>query len=167
MGQLSHTVRTASLGTGALFLISESGRGRGAQLLVSRPDYMGFAMQATTEWKRGHIWDILATFQPHNLGTGDKCPPPLFPSFVLEGTAVLYPPRPDRGDFKSHHLQARVTALPVPPHLCFQQYMTKKFFVCFRALFASSGGGGACPSGPPWVRHCRFLAMRLSLLQAI
>ena len=48
-----------SLGTGALFLISESGRGEGAQLLASRPDYMEFA-----EWKRGHIWDILATVQP-------------------------------------------------------------------------------------------------------
>ena len=46
--------------------------GRGPQLLASRPDYIGFAMQqATTEWKRGHIWDILATVQPHSLGTGD------------------------------------------------------------------------------------------------
>ena len=41
-----------SLGTGALFLISESGREEGAQLLASRPDYMGFAMQARTEWMR-------------------------------------------------------------------------------------------------------------------
>ena len=82
-----------SLGTGALFLISESGRGRGAQLLTSRPDYMGFAMQATTEWKRGLIWDNLATVQLHSLGTGHKCPPPLpmFPSFVWKSTAVFYP----------------------------------------------------------------------------
>ena len=127
-------------------------------------------MQATTEWKRGHIWDILHCFEstvttittrgrggtvvrtaePHcqnllawglglsfpflsligeggtaisfatrlhglcnashnrmeegahlghlsyrpapELWTGDKCPPPLFPSFVWKGTAVLYQP---------------------------------------------------------------------------
>ena len=29
---------------GTVFLISESGRGEGAQLLASRPEYMGFAM---------------------------------------------------------------------------------------------------------------------------
>ena len=57
-----------SLGTGAPFLISESSPGEGAQLLASRPDYMDFAMQATTEWKRGHIWDILATVQHWDWG---------------------------------------------------------------------------------------------------
>ena len=73
MGQLSHTVRTPQpRDCGFLFNFWVwSGEG-GAQLLAWRPDCMGFAMQVTTEWKRVHIWDILATFQPHSLGTGDK-----------------------------------------------------------------------------------------------
>ena len=91
LGQLSLSSEPRSLGTGALFLISESGRGEGAQLLASRPDYMEFAMQATTEWKRGHIWDILATVQPHSFGLGISAPP-LFPSFVWKSTAAFYPP---------------------------------------------------------------------------
>ena len=66
LGQLSLTVRTPQ--PGALFLISESGLGEGAQLLASRPDYMEFAMQATTDWKRGHIWDIVSSVQPWGLG---------------------------------------------------------------------------------------------------
>ena len=75
LGQLSHSQNPAASGTGTLLLISGSGRGEGAQLLASQPDCMGFAMQVTTEWKRGHIWDILATVQSHSLGTGDKCTP--------------------------------------------------------------------------------------------
>ena len=96
-GQLSHTVRTPQPRDWALFLISESGQGEGAQLLASRPDYMGFAMQATIEWKTGYIWDILATYDssPTALGLEIIPPPPLFPSFVWEGSAVFYPPRPD------------------------------------------------------------------------
>ena len=35
-------------------------------------DYMGFAMEALTEWKMGVGGH---TLQPHSLGTGDKCPP--------------------------------------------------------------------------------------------
>ena len=78
MGQLSHTVRTPQhRDWGSLFNFLVWSR-EGAQLLASRPDCMGFAMQATTEWKRGHIWDILATVQPHSLGTEDKCTPPCF-----------------------------------------------------------------------------------------
>ena len=94
-----------SLGTGALFLISESSRGRGTQLLASRPDYMELAMQATTEWKRGHIWDILATGQPHSLGTGDKClPTPCFRVlFGKEQQCSILRDQPT-GDLKSHHL---------------------------------------------------------------
>ena len=53
LGQLSHTARTQqprdwdSLFNFLVWL------GEGAQLLASRPDYMEFAMQATTELKRG------------------------------------------------------------------------------------------------------------------
>ena len=53
------------------------------------------------------------------------------------------------GDLKSHNLQAGATALSVPPHIIFFQ---QDMFL--RALTASSGGGGMCPSAPyPWVRH--------------
>ena len=69
LGQLSLTVRTPQpRDWGSLFNFSASGRGVGAQLLASRPDYMEFIMQATTEWKRGHILDILATVQPWEWG---------------------------------------------------------------------------------------------------
>ena len=121
-----------SLGTGALFLISESGRGRGAQLLTSRPDYMGFAMQATTEWKRGLIWDNLATLLLHSLGTGHKCPPPPSPCFrVLFGKVQQCSILCDQttGDLKSHHLQARGHSSICAPHLFFQQYMKKTPFL--------------------------------------
>ena len=61
----------AAYGLGPLFNFSESGLGRGAQLLILTLrllDYMGFAMEATTEWKLGEGH----TLQPHSLGTGDK-----------------------------------------------------------------------------------------------
>ena len=98
LGQLSHTVRTPQprdwgslfnfwIWSGEHFSCTAEGKGGwwggGAQLLGSRPGCMGFAMQVTTEWKRGHIWDILATVQPHSLGTGDKCTP-LVSEFCLE-----------------------------------------------------------------------------------
>ena len=55
LGQLSLTVRTPQpRDWGSIFNFGVwSGGGGGAQLLASRPDYMEFAMQATTEWKRG------------------------------------------------------------------------------------------------------------------
>ena len=121
-------------------------------------------MQGTTEWKRGHIWDILATIQPHSLGTGDKCPlPHCFR--VLFGKVQQCSILRDQttGDLKSHHLQAGVTALSVPPP--FSAVHEKKILLLFlRALIASSGGGGGtCPSCPPWVRHCdRYLAVNVS-----
>ena len=123
----------------ASFLISGSGRGEGAQLLGWRPDCMGFAMQVTTEWKRGHFWDILATFQPHSLGTGDKCPPPCFR--VLFGNVQQCSILRDQTteDLKSHHLQAGVTALSVPPPFLSAVH---DFLDFLRALTASSGGGG-------------------------
>ena len=145
LGQLSHTVIPRNLGTGALFLISESGRGEGAQLLASRLDYMEFEMQATIEWKRGHIWDILATVQPHSFGLGISAPPCFR---VLFGKVQQCCISHDQttGDLKSHHLQAGVTALSVPPSPpFFQQYMKKVFLLFFKGthgLFGGGGGGG-------------------------
>ena len=115
-------------------------------------------MQATTEWKRGHIWDILATVQPHSLWTGISALPPCFRVLFgnVQQCSVLRDPT--TGDLKSHHLQAGVETLSVSP-LFFQQYMNKKvFFSCvfLRALMASSGGGHVPLSPPPplhWVRH--------------
>ena len=147
--QLSHTVRTQQpRDCGSLFNFWVWS-GEGAQLLAWRQDCMGFAMQATTEWKRGHIWDILATVQPHSLGTGDKCPIPCFR--VLFGNVQQCSILRDKttGDLKSHHLQAGVTALSVP-HLFFQQNIT------FKGTHSLFGGGGArAPQTPPWVRHCQ------------
>ena len=100
--------------------------------------------------KEGVHFDTLATFQPHSLGTVDKCPPPP-PCFrVLSGKVQqCYILRdPTIGDFKSHHLQARVTALSVPPHLFFQQYMTKKVVFLGRSR-PLGGGGGHVPLRPP------------------
>ena len=99
---------------------------------------MEFAIQATTEWKRGHIWDILATVQSHSLGAGDKCPPcfrVLFGKvqqcFILRDQTT--------GDLKSHHLQAGVTALSVPtPFLS----AVHDFFKGTHGLFGGGGGGG-------------------------
>ena len=149
-----------SLGTGALFLISEFGRGEGAQLLPSRPDYMGFAMQATIEWKRGHTWDILATIQSNSLAAGDNSPPPCFR--VLFGRVQQCSILRDQttGDLKSHHLQGHSSVCAPPPpqhtHIYFQQYMTEKS-VFLRTLMASSGGHVPLSPPPPWVRHCLLL----------
>ena len=73
-------------------------------------------MQATTEWKRGHIWDILATVQPHSFGLGISAPTPLFPSFVWKGTAVLYQPCPDYRGFKIPSFASRChSSICAPP----------------------------------------------------
>ena len=103
-------------------------------------------MQVTTEWKRGHIWDILATVQPHSLGTGDKCTPPCFR--VLFGKVQQCSILRDQTtwDLKSHHLQDG-SQLYLCPHLFFQQDMN--FFKGTHSLF-----GGHVPLRPPWVRHC-------------
>ena len=114
-------------------------------------------MQATTEWKRGHIWDILATVQPHSLGTWDKCTPPCFRVLFGKVHQCSILRDPTTGDLKSHHLRAGVTALSVPPPPFLSAVHEKKIvFVCFlRALMASSGGGARAPeppSPPHWVQ---------------
>ena len=114
LGQLSHTVRNPQHRDWGSLFKSLVWSGEGAQLLASRPDYMEFAMQATTEWKRGHIWDILATVQPYSFGLGISVPPCFR---VLFGKVQQCCISRDQttGDLKSHHLQAGVTALSVPP----------------------------------------------------
>ena len=66
-----------------------------------------------------HIWDIIATFQPHSLGTGDKFPPCFKVLFGRVQQCYIIRD-PTIGDFKSNHLQARVTL----------------------GLFTGGGGGG-------------------------
>ena len=90
--------------------------------------------------EKGHIWDTLATFQPHSLGTGDKCHPPCFRVLFERVQQCYILLDPTIGDFKSHRSQ-----LTVPPHLFFQQYITKKIF---RALSASWGDGARTPQAP-------------------
>ena len=99
------------------------GGGHSYYLLALRLlDYMGFAMEASTEWKMGGH-----TLKPHSLGTGDKCPPPPPPNtpqisdfFVWDyetAQKCFILGNQTTGDLKSHHLQAQVTlaALSVPP----------------------------------------------------
>ena len=87
------------------------------------------------------------------LGQGISAPPPCFRVLFGKVQQCSILRNQTTGNLKSHHLQAGVTALSVPPlpHLFFQQYMKKFFFLSFlRALLGSSGGGGGtCPSGPP------------------
>ena len=88
------------------------------------------------------------------LWTGDKCPPPCFRVLFGKVQQCCISRDQTTGDLKSHHLQAGVTALSVPPPhthtLFFQQYMKKVVFF-LRALLASSGGGGGghVPLRPP------------------
>ena len=99
------------------------GGGHSYYLLALRLlDYMGFAMEAWTEWKMGGGGGH--TLQPHNLGTGDKGPSPNIPQFSKffvwdwEGAQKCFIHGDQTtGDLKSHHLQAQVTltALCVPP----------------------------------------------------
>ena len=101
-------------------------------------------MQATTEGKRGHIWDIFATVQPHSLGTGDKCPPPCVRILFgkVQQCSILHDQT--TGDLKSHHLQANQSSICAPTF----SFSSTYFFL--RALTASSGGGGArAPQAPP------------------
>ena len=106
-------------------------------------------MQTKTEWKRGHIWDILAIVQPHSLGTGDKCPPCFRVLFgKVQQCSILRDQT--TGDLKSHHLQTGVTALSVPPPPFLSAVYEKKVFCVFlRALMASSAGGHVPLSTPP------------------
>ena len=137
--------------------------------MASRLDYMEFAMQATTEWKRGHIWDILAAVQPHSFGLGISAPTPCFRVLFGKVQQCCISRDQTTGDLKSHHLQAGVTALsvsPSPPF--FQQFMKKSFFFFFkgaRHFFKGTHGlfGGHVPLRPPsWVRHCKCMYEGLS-----
>ena len=107
-----------------LISLSLVGEGRHSYYLLALRllDYMGFAMEASTEWK------MEGGTHFHSLGTGDKCPPPppqhtpIFRVFCLGlggGTKCFILGDQTTGDLKSHHLQARVTltALSVPPGL--------------------------------------------------
>ena len=105
---------------------------------------MDFAMQATTEWKWGHIWYILATVQSHSFGSWDECPPP--PCFrILFGKvhqcSILHVKT--TGDLKSHNLQAGATALSVPPH----HFLSAGHV--FKGTHGLFGGGGECAPQPP------------------
>ena len=111
-------------------------------------------MQATTEWKRRHIWTILATVQPNSFGLGISAPPPCFQDLFGKVQQCCISPDQTTGDLKSHHLQAGVAAQYVPPpppfHLFYQQYKKKNvFFFCF--VFKGNHGllGGHVPLRPP------------------
>ena len=116
----------------ALFNFSESGRGEGRGhsyciLALRLLDYMGFAMEAKTEWKIGRVTHSSPTALGY-VGISATPPPtppppthaPKFPSVVWdwEGAQKCFILRDQTtGDLKSHHLQARVTltAMSVPP----------------------------------------------------
>ena len=108
-------------------------------------------MQATTEWKRGHIWDILATVQPWDRGLS---PPPCFRVLFGKVQQCSILRNQTTGNLKSHHLQAGVTALSVPPPPPFLSAVHEKvllfFFVIFKGTFGLFGGGGEhVPLRPP------------------
>ena len=82
---ITQAQHASSLGTGALFLIFlESGRGRGHSyylLALRLLDYMGFTMEATTDWKMGGGTHS----SPTALGLGiNASPHPKLPSFVRD-----------------------------------------------------------------------------------
>ena len=108
------------------------------------------------------------------LGISSPANTPQFSEFCLGlggGTKVFYPRRPDSGDLKSHHLQARVTltALSMSPgphflseeHQChismhyriYSQYhlMRENRFLWYS--WSLRGGGGGPRPPPPRVRH--------------
>ena len=131
LGQLRHTVRTPQpRDWGSLFNFWVWS-GEGAQLLASRLDYMEFAaMQATTEWKSGHIWDILATVQHHSFGLGISAPPPLVSELVWKDTAVLYHwPWPDYRGFKIPSFASWCHSSICAPSSPFLAVHEKVFFV--------------------------------------
>ena len=75
--------------------MEEGGGGHNYYSLALRLlDYMGFATEASTEWKMGGGH----TPQRHSFGTANKCPPPThpkFPRFCLGlggGTKMFFPP---------------------------------------------------------------------------
>ena len=82
---------------GSLLNFSESGRGRGGgggehsyYLLALGLDYMGFAMEATMEWKMG-VGGTQSS--PTTLGLGINAPPQISELCLglRGGTAVFYP----------------------------------------------------------------------------
>ena len=111
-------------------------------------------MQAKTEWKRGHIWDILATSSPTALGLGISAspPPPLVSEFCLERYSSVLSSVTRLQWIKNPIICKPGSQLYLcPPPIFFQQYMKKVFFVFLRGLMASSGGGGGghAPLSPP------------------
>ena len=67
------------------------------------------------------------------LGLGISAPPPCFRVLFEKVQQCSFLCDQTTGDLKSHHLQAGVTALSVPPpqihpHIFFQQFMKKKMF---------------------------------------
>ena len=117
--------------------------------LSGRPSYMEFAMQATTKWKRGHIWDILATVQPHSFGLGISAPPPCFRVLFGKVQQCCISRELTTGDLKSHHLQAGVTALSVPPPFLSCSTRKKVFFKRHSWPLRGWGGGARAPQAPP------------------
>ena len=109
------------------------------------------------------------------LGISAPANTPQFSEFCLGlggGTKVFYPRRPDSGDFKSHHLQARVTltALSMPPgphflsaelqyHISMYYRIYSQYHLMRENRFYGThgllGGRHVPPSPPPslWVRH--------------
>ena len=80
--------RGHSLGTGALFLISESGRGEGGTAISFAARLHGICNASHNRMEEGaHLGHL--SYRPA-LGVGISAP--LFPSFVWKGTAVFYPP---------------------------------------------------------------------------
>ena len=104
-------------------------------------------MQATTEWKRGHIWNILNTVQPHSFGLGISAPTPCFRVLFGKVEQCCISCDQTTGDFKSHHLQAGVSHLCPPPPPFLSAVHEKSFFFFLRALMTSSGGH--VPLRPP------------------
>ena len=89
LGQLSHTVKTLQP-RGALFLISESGRGRGTAISFATRLH-GICNESHNKMEDGAHMGHLSYRPAPQLWTGDKCPP-LFPRFVWKGIALLYQP---------------------------------------------------------------------------
>ena len=149
---------------GSLFNFSEYGRGSGAQLLLI--SFATTRLHGTCNGSINGMEDGGHTLQPHSLRTGDNVtpPPPPNPNFRVfclglgGGTKVFYPPRPDYRRFKipsftsPGHNHSPVCA----PMATFSfsrvvvwviRYHIMCDFYLFRALTASSGGGGG-PCAP-------------------
>ena len=121
---------------------------------------MGFATEASTEWKMGGGHSL----QPHSLGTWDKCPyPHTHPKFRPDyRRSNIYKPgshsQPCLCPTASFSF-TRVVMWVICCHISnlsqlgitvYSRYHIMRDF--FRALTASSGGGGGggtCPPGPP------------------